>query len=434
MIQYPRIFRRWLGFCVRNFRLLVVFFKCLLGLGLLFDMTLANADTLSLKNAEVLLIRDNPSLAMATQRILALQHLAKAAGQLADPQLSLRAVNVPTDSFSLSQQPMTLLRLGVAQTFPPFGKLGLMDDRIQARAFGQRYARETKHAELVFGLRRAWVSAVYLQYAQETVRRQKTLAHESVLAAMAAFRSGMYPQSDVLRARLAMENLSNDESALAADEATDIASIAQYIGIDQVPIIVHKWPELPSAYENIEKHLFSQPILREAQVKVRAAQFNLQIAKKNYLPTVTIDASYGKSFFPGSPDYFSVGISMTLPIFSGDRINQTVDSANAQVMVAKFDERNQQLALSQQVRSATAKYTSLSEKLARMETKILPLARAGFQSTLAAYTSGNNTMSAVLEAQQAVLASELQTLQYRRDQLIEQAKLDYLATSSQEQP
>ncbi len=394
----------------------------------------AHATSLTLAEAEARLARNNPSLAAAAQRIAALRHRAVAATQLPDPHLSLDAVNLPTNSFSLTQQGMTMLSVGVSQDFPPIGKLGLEGDRLQAQAAGQLYSREAKRAELVFALRQAWLSAVYTRQAAKTVRRQEDLAHENESAAMAAYRSGTAPQSDVFRTRLAVEELHNDRSALAADEAAALARIARYLGADQTPDIAPDWPVLPGPPSDSEARPSTQPLLREMQAKVQAARIGEQLAEKDFLPTLAVGASYGKSFVPGSPDYFSAGVSINLPIFSSRRLDQELDSARARVMEARYNEQDQRLALMQQIRAAAARLRSLHEKWSRATTRILPLARDALRATLTAYTNGRATMSEVLKAQQDVFANELQTLQYRRNLLAAQAELDYLTTASEQQP
>ncbi|MDE2254497.1 MAG: TolC family protein [Betaproteobacteria bacterium] len=389
---------------------------------------------LTLRAAEAQLAQANPSLAAATQRIRALQHQAAAATHLPDPHVSFDAVNLPTNSFSLTQQGMTMLSVGVSQSFSPIGKLALEGSKLQAQTSEQRFSREAKRAQLVLALRRAWLVAVYTRQAMATVQRQQSLARENVDAAMASYRAGSGAQSDVLRARLAEDELRNDQSALAADEAAALADIAQALGSEHAPQIDPAWPNLAPGAMTPEQAPPGQPLLRLAQAKVLTAQAGVQVAKTNFRPAITVGASYGKSFVPGSPNYFSAGVSMNLPIFSSHRLDQELDSARAQVMEARYDEQDQRLALQQQIRSATARMRSQQEKWQRLHAQMLPLAHEAYDSTLTAYSNGRASMGDVLKAQQAVFALELQTLQLRRDLLATQAELDYLTTPSEQQP
>ncbi len=207
--------------------------SCSLACGLLLlaiTSAPARAAPLTLAAAEAHLTAGNPALAATEQRIRALQRQADAATRLPDPKVSLDASNLPTNSFSLTQQVTTMLSVGVSQEFPASGKLALQGESLRAQASEERYGREVQRAELVLALRRAWLAAIYTRKAQAIVREQEALAAQNEQAALAAYRSARSPQSDVLRARLAIEELRNDLDALGADESAELARIAQFLG------------------------------------------------------------------------------------------------------------------------------------------------------------------------------------------------------------
>jgi outer membrane protein, heavy metal efflux system len=58
-----------------------------------------------------------------------LKELIPFAGSLQDPGIGIGALNVPTDTFSFNQEPMTQKKIFIAQKFPWFGKLGLRSQR-----------------------------------------------------------------------------------------------------------------------------------------------------------------------------------------------------------------------------------------------------------------------------------------------------------------
>ncbi len=393
----------------------------------------AQAEPLTLAAAEARLTRDNPSLAAAAQRIRALQSRADAATRLPDPKVSVDAVNLPTNSFSLTQQGMTMLSFGVSQDFPAIGQLELKGRQLHAEAAGQHYGREASRAELVLGLRRAWLAAVYTIKAEAVVEQQERLARENESSVLADYRAAKTPQSDVLGARLAVEQLRNDLTTLHADEAAELARIAEYMGGGQPPDIVADWPDLPQPGADAQAGLARQPLVRQAGAKVRAAEIGVRLAKKAYEPAFSLGASYGKSFVPGSPNFFSAGISFSVPLFAGRRIGDEVDAAGAQVMEARFAEQDQRLALIQEIRSATARWQSAHATWSRETTRMLPLARDALRATLATYASAQTGLGEVLKAQQAVFTTQMRALQERRDQLAAQARLDELTTRSTEQ-
>ncbi|SMH67814.1 Outer membrane efflux protein (fragment) (plasmid) [Acidithiobacillus ferrivorans] len=75
----------------------------------------ASAVSLSLQSAEAIALRQNPGLGALTQKIAELRHKAVAVAQLPDPHLALGAANLPLNSFSMNQQQMSMLSVGLSQ-------------------------------------------------------------------------------------------------------------------------------------------------------------------------------------------------------------------------------------------------------------------------------------------------------------------------------
>ncbi|AEM47072.1 outer membrane efflux protein [Acidithiobacillus ferrivorans SS3] len=396
----------------------------------------ASAAPLSLQNAEAIALRQNPGLGALTQKIAELRHKAVAVAQLPDPHLDLGALNLPLNSFSMNQQQMSMLSVGLSQTFPSFGKLGLEGQQAGEEAQATVDTLRGQSAELVLLLRRAWLQALYTENAMATVRHQEQLEAESVQAALALYRSAQGSQAEVLRAQLARDNLANDISKLQAEQASDLAQIAQILNLPEPPSIEKQWPNLPPAptLAEAEARLSGQPLLRAAQAQTRAAQMGVQVAKTGYWPDVTVSVGYGQDFYPGSPNWLSAGVNLSLPIFPGDRQDQDVAVAQARAQQAQYRYDDQHLALTQQARAAFARYESYKIQLQRMDRQLLPTARNAFSATLAAYSAGRAGLNAVLRTQKEVLDYALNRLQYRRDLAISAAELDFLTAQGEMQP
>uniref|UniRef100_UPI00261C682F TolC family protein n=1 Tax=Acidithiobacillus sp. TaxID=1872118 RepID=UPI00261C682F len=326
--------------------------RLLAGVLLLLSATPAWAASLSLQSAEAIALRQNPGLGALTQKIAELRHKAVAVAQLPDPHLSLGAVNVPLNSFSMNQQQMSMLSVGLSQTFPSFGKLGLEGQQAGIEAREATDTLRGQSAELVLLLRRAWLQALYTEDAVATVQHQEQLEAESVQAALALYRSAQGSQAEVLRAQLARDSLANDITKLQAEQASDLAQIAQILNLPEPPSIEKQWPNLPPppTLAEVEARLSGQPLLRAAQAQTRVAQMGVQVAKTGYWPDVTVSVGYGQDFYPGSPNWLSAGVDLSLPIFPGDRQDQDVAAARAKAQQARYRYDDQHLALTQQAR------------------------------------------------------------------------------------
>ena len=395
----------------------------------------AGAETLSLAQAEALLLRQTPGLAALMQKSVELRHQAVAAGQLPDPRLSLDAVNLPSESLALNRQQMTMLSVGVSQSFPPWGKRPLERDRTETEARAALAERGASAAKLTLALRQAWLDAVYDEQARQVVAVQQRLAAQSTQASLAAYRVSQAPEADVLRSRLAQEELVNALSRIESERVDALARIAQLLGLSDTPDLDGHWPELPAppSLPQMLARLPGQPALRAAQVQTDAARLGVAIARRDYYPEFTVSLGYGQSYYPGSPNWLSAGVEMNLPIFPGKRQDQNLAAAQAQALQAQYRYEDKRLAYARQARSTYARYEALTAQWQRTEGELLPTARHAYEATLAAYTAGRMDMSAVLKAQQDVLDMGLTALRYRRDLESTRAELDYLATQGETQ-
>ena len=139
---------------------------------LLLSTTLASAAPLSLQSAEAIALGKNPGLGAIKQKVVELRHQAVAIAQLPDPHLVFGAANLPLNSFSMNQQQMSMLSVGLSQTFPSFGKLGLEGQQVGMEAQEAADTLRGQSAELVLLLRRAWLQALYTENAMATVRHR----------------------------------------------------------------------------------------------------------------------------------------------------------------------------------------------------------------------------------------------------------------------
>ncbi len=384
---------------------------------------------LSLSQAEILAAHGNPSLQGLRQAAIALRHEAVAVGQLPDPQLSLGAGNVPLNTFSLRQQQMSVVQFGVKQSFPPWGELTAR--RRKAR-YMARAAAETgyeRRAEVIFLLRQAWFAALYAHKAAAAVAREERLARETLAAARARYRAGHASLADVLRAELAVAALRNRADGLHASGAAERARIGQILARPRPLVLETTWPVVHvTALATAQSRVDRQPALRAARDEWRAARAAVGVARSAYWPAITVSAAYGRDFFPGSPNWLSVGLALSLPIFPAERQDQDLDAARARKLEARYRYEDHSLALMRRLRSAESLYAALKRELMRTQRSLLPTARAAFAASLDSYAAGRLGMGAALAAQGRVLKYALLRLKERKDLETVAAEIAWLTT------
>ncbi len=386
---------------------------------------------LTLAQAEGRLTRVNPGILGAKQAQEALRHRAVAASQLPDPEIGLMAENFPANNLlAPSQGPNAMLNLALSQRLPAFGQRAHLRDELQKVSQAARDGIAVIQAEDILALRLAWLDATYASQALATLARQRDLERETIQAALARFRAGFAPEVDVLRAQLDEKALGNRIFPIQAEYAAARARIAELLDERTPPALAINWPAIPMppAMWTVEKDLALNPMLRQSAALSHAASAGVKVAESDYYPQVTLFGSYGESYYPGMPNGITLGIDITLPIFTSERQDQTLDAARARARASQYAYQQRSLALLKEVRTLFAQSASAQMQLKRTEEVLLPTAKAAFAAALVEYAEGESDMTSLLKTQRAILEFSLDAIRLHQEFLDTQAELDYLAT------
>lgn len=391
---------------------------------------------LTLSEAEHLVVRVNPKVLKARALQQALRHQSVAIAQLPDPELGLMAQNVPVDSLSLAQGQNAMLSVGLSQHFPPYGQRQAKGQAVQAESRAAFYGTLATQAQALLALRTAWIDAAYDRRAVRAFRAQQQLAMESVRAARARLRANDGTESDVLRAQLDEQALQNKITNAQALHVAAVATIAELLATPEPPSLAGGWPKLPApaSLAALEGRLVGNPALRALDRKRSAAAAKVRVARSAYHPSITVSGSYGRTYYPGMPNQVTIGVDVSLPLFTTNRQDQTLEAAQARDAAAREDYIGQVLHLTQSTRAQFARYLAARARWQRTQRALLPTARAAFSATLGSYTAGSLSMREVLKAQRAVLRYALDALKLHRDLSVAEANLAYLGTRAERQP
>lgn len=356
----------------------------------------ADGGVLTLHQALQTAVANNPGLKQAGAKARALAQVPSQVGTLPDPVLSLNALNLPTDTFSLSQEAMTQMQVGIGVTLPFPGKLGLREQsagyQAQAAAFG---VDETR---LVLGrnISTTWWNLFYLDRATAIVHHNQDLLRQFVKIAEAKYRTGQGMQSDVLLAQVELSKLLDIGIGLDAARHRQTAALNALLGrpADTAVVLPHQVDEtLPAApkfaaLRDIALH--SRPLLSAQRKRVQAAQSQVALAQKDYYPDFKVGAAYGyrRGYNPnGSPraDVASFMVSMSLPIFSDSRQDHELAQRNEDEMDAQYGLQDRQVQVDKQIEQALADYRADREKALLFKTGIIPQAGQTTAAMLAAY-------------------------------------------------
>jgi NodT family efflux transporter outer membrane factor (OMF) lipoprotein len=170
-----------------------------------------------------------------------------------------------------------------------------------------------------------------------------------------------------------------------------------------------------------------RPDIRQAEATLHAQTANIGVSVAELFPSLSLtgqlgvrntDASYLDDW---SSHFFSVGPSLSIPIFQGGRLVSSVKLARAQQASAALDYRQTVLTALQDVENALVSYRADQQQVIALDETTGALQRA-FDLASDSYRQGISTFLDVLDAQRQLAQAKAQSTQARM-----QSALDLVA-------
>jgi outer membrane protein TolC len=175
-------------------------------------------------------------------------------------------------------------------------------------------------------------------------------------------------------------------------------------------------PETPAGLTgNLAVALDQRDDYEAARRELEAQAKRVDAARAGYWPTVSLDAAYGGRWAAGdvnrqpgadrSEEVSSVGVSASIPLFEGGRIEAGVRREKARLASAQESLRKLELQIGLEVQTAVLNVTSSMQRVRAVE-KAIEQARESLRIEREKYDLGKGSITDVLDAQSALLEAE----------------------------
>lgn len=378
-------------------------------------LTLAEAERLAIESAPML-ARQNDAVAAAGAR-------AGYEDRLPDPQLAIGALNVPTDSFRFDAEEMTMVMVGLRQSFPAGRTLRYRGERAQHELERERARADGTRRDLLRQVRLAWLDLYALDAEGRVIERMRPLMTSQREAAEGRYRAGADSMQKMLEARQMADRLIDRDHDLRARRARAEARLAVLIGADAYRPLPEELPTLPVAKPFAEAQ---HPEVRAADAEVAAAQSETAMAREEYKPGMMVEVSYGSR--QNRPDMMSAVLTFDLPLFPGRVQDRKVAEKRALEDAAQREREERRRLLEADERAARIEAESLDQRLRLYTDRLLPDADRQTHVTVAGFA---RDQSEYREARLRALDTEIEYTRLRAERARVQAELLYLAGETQ---
>jgi cobalt-zinc-cadmium efflux system outer membrane protein len=375
-------------------------------------LAIAGDAPLTLDEAIDLSLRGAPQIAAAQASLEGAEALAPGASRLPDPEAIVGIDNLPintVDRYSLTNDFMTMRKVGIVQTVPNGTKRRLRGERAereidlaQAQLSASRFETSRAAAE-------AWIARAT---AQQALMRLRTIRAELVLqsdAARASLASGRGTAGDALAGETLVARL--DDRILQLEQESNLrrAELVRWIGVDaardaaELPVDRELGAAPRALIDDVANHAPLAPLAAGLEV----ARADVALAKAERRPDWSAELSYSRRG-PDYSDMVSLEFRIGLPLFAGHRQNPLIAAKLANVRAGEATQKAEVRMHQAEIEGSLVRWQTGRIRLQQFNARLLPLAHDRANAVLASYRSGRGELRPVIEALQDEIDLQLE--------------------------
>ncbi len=414
----------------------------LLGCGLAIYLSLfppskpIQAQEIGLDSLMAEVLRANPDLLAAKLRYQAFEAKVPQAGSLPDPMFKAVSSNLPIDSWSLDQTPMSGIEFMLSQKIPFPGKMGLA--RKMVRSLAQK-SKEDYHSIknfLLSQLKQNYYQFYLLQKSIEITQENKLLIEDFARIASTKYSVGKGIQQDVLKAQVEVSKMMDQLIVLQERKKVVQAKILVLLNRDPQDHLGEPedltFRKLDLSEEDLQNLAIStNPGLRGMNLLVRASESSYRLARREYFPDFTFSLSYRlrekvRMDPARGKDFFSASASINVPLYFWSKQKKKVQqkSFDLESFCQKYEGMKNNLKLG--VSKLFYSLNRFKDQIQLYQTAILPQAQQSLESAKSGYQVGKVDFLTLLNNQVTLYNFQIKYYQALSSYFITIARLEEL--------
>jgi outer membrane protein TolC len=425
------------------------------------NQMLPSGELLTMARAINIAHHNDPWLSGNALRQQSLDSQSIASATLPDPMVSVGLANLPVDGFDFNQEGMTQFKVGIAQRFPRGDSLALQQKRLATQSSQHPLLGENRKARVAVTVAQLWLEAFRAQKSIELIENDRELFEHLVDVVQLSYSSalGRTRQQDLVRAQLELTRLEDRLTLLHQQQEAALSRLREWLGPelsansvtwghsnftlpDVLPTIELKYPALFEDQSTFQPQRFmpylkAHPAIKSLDQKINASSLGIELAKQKYKPQWGVNASYGyrgdDPMGNSRADFFSVGVTFDLPIFTSNRQDKMVQSAIADTEAVKTEKWLALRKMLATLETDSARLARLDQRLYLYHSRLLQEMHEQAEASLTAYTNDDGDFSEVVRARIAELNARIDVLKIEIDRLKTVVNLNYFFTQNPSQ-
>ncbi len=366
----------------------------------------------------------------------AAQEAVRPAGALDNPQATFGLLNIPVDTWSFAQEPMTQKFVGLSQKIPFPGKRRLRSAVAEEQARADDFSYQDKLNEIRARVIESYWNLALAYAGYDLTEKNKHYWEQVVKVVETRYGAGWGQQADVLQAQVELGNYLDRLLQWQQRRESLVAEINALRSQPPRTPLPRPQPLTPRPLtvnaEELMAWAESRPQVQALKAQITKQEKAVELARKDYFPDVTIGVGYGfrETLDPPAKrpqaDFFSTTFMLDLPIWHGSKIKPKIREELERQGAAREAYHSAWDQIAAAIRDRMAKLQRLNQQIQLYQQGIIPQARQAAEASLAAYQVGNIEFARLYQDHIAVYNAELRLQDYLRESENNWAELEWL--------
>lgn len=381
-------------------------------------------------------IRVSPKIEMLKAKKRAADNKIPQVSNLPNPMLTFGLMNLPTNSFSFNQEPMTQKVIGLQQAVPFPGKLSAMEDATAIDTLIIDKEIQDAKNEIRKNVSQKYLDLSFYRKSILLANENKKLLEKISEVVSTKYSVSTASQQNLIKVQLEITNISDKIVDLSSKENSTLAVLNSYLlqeansaimtetfdTIETIGITVRQLDSLATRY---------RPYLQGIKLSLEKEKLKQEVAEKDYLPNFNFGVAYGqrdRSQKTGmtQSDFLSFTVGISIPINYGGKISSKVEETIALQDMQSRQYLNAFQFLDGVFGTDVSDLSSLKERMILYESGLLPQAQQNLNSALASYQVNAVDFINVIDAQNQLYMIETNLYRLKTEYLKKVAELEFL--------
>lgn len=378
---------------------------------LLLGTSTAFADELKLQDLIDEALKNSPEILLSEARASASEYRIPQTTSLPDPMFMFGYQNDGFKSYTLGKSSDSQWMFSASQMFLFPGKRSLKGEMATRDAESQKATYDHVRLKTVERIKELFYDLLFAYKNIDLIGDKSALFSRIEDAALARYSSGMGSQQEVLMAQTEKYMLLEKEEMLKQRIQSLEAMLNTSVGRDVTAPLGRPGDPVLTPYARtmedlLKTHGEHSPLIRSKERMVAAAEAKVQMAKREYYPDFTVNATYfkrGGEF----EDMWSLTTTINVPLFYRKKQRHAVYEAEALLSEARHELEGTKLMLSSTIRDNYSMVKTAERLMELYRNALIPKTSQDFELSLTGYVTGKVEAITVINRLKSLLDFEI---------------------------